>query len=283
MNVFMGLISITVFTLMLAVGINRSFAELTTLWHKRDALLRAFVAVIVLVPAVAYILLLIFDLSPGVATGIALLAASPGAPLTTKRSQMAQADPEYISSLQLLLALSAVLVTPVLLAIFSAGFDLTTEGVSPYAVATQIASVTLLPVIIGLTFQHFAPQLCDTLRKPINRLADILFLLLVIALLALVVMTPQLRSALLIGWPALAAIFIMAGSAVLFGHIIGGPHKGERAGLAIACLARNLGLAMFIAGLSGSERQEVPTLLVYMFAGVAVQVAYSIWIKKQHS
>jgi BASS family bile acid:Na+ symporter len=279
----MGLVTVTVFTLMLTIGINRSLSELMSLWNRRMSMFRAFIAVIVLVPAATYLLLSVFDLTPGVATGIALLAASPGAPLTTKRSQMAHADPEYISSLQLLLALSAVLVTPTLLAIFSAGFDLTTEGVTSYAVAGQIASVTLLPVTIGLTFQHFAPGLCTTLRNPINRLADILFLLLVIALIALIVTTPELRSAMLIGWPGFIVIVLMAVLAVLFGHVLGGPRKGERAGLAIACLARNLGLAMFIAGLSGSEQQEVPSLLVYMFAGVSVQVAYSVWIKRQRS
>lgn len=279
----MGLVTVTIFTLMLTIGINKSFAELVSLWQKRGKLVRAFFAVIILVPAVAFILLLVFDLSPGSATGIALLAACPGAPLTTKRSQMAQADPDYISSLQLLLAISAVVVTPILLAIFSVGFQLTTEGISPYIVARQIASVTLLPVIIGLTFQHFAPRLCNTLRSPINRLADILFLLMVIAIVAVVVMKPELRSALLIGWPAFAAILIMASLAVLIGHILGGPLKGERAGLAIACLARNLGLTLFIVALSGDNQQEIPTLAVYAFAGFAVQIAYTIYLKRQHS
>jgi BASS family bile acid:Na+ symporter len=283
MNILMWFVTITIFSLMLTIGLNRSFAELISLGNKRELLLRSFFAVIILVPAIAFILLLVFDLSPNIATGIALLAASPGAPLTTKRSQMAQADPNYISSLQLLLALSAVIVTPILLAIFSTAFDLTIEGVSPYAVAGQIASVTILPVIVGLTFQYFAPQLCNTFRNPINRFADILFLLLVIAFIGLTVTTPELRSALLIGWPALSAIIIMAGLAILIGHIVGGPHKGERAGLAIACLARNLGLAIFVAGLSENVNQVVPTFLVYVFVGVTFQVAYSIWIKNQHT
>ncbi len=38
------------------------------------------------------LLLKLFNLSPEVMTGLALLAASPGAPLTTKRSQKAELE-----------------------------------------------------------------------------------------------------------------------------------------------------------------------------------------------
>ena len=51
-----------------------------------------FCWILPLVPLVLILLLKLFNLSPEVMTGLALLAASPGAPLTTKRSQKAELE-----------------------------------------------------------------------------------------------------------------------------------------------------------------------------------------------
>ena len=280
MDILLAFTSLTVFALMLTIGVNQSLEQLTSLWHQREVLLRSFLAVIVLVPAVVVVLLWVFDLPPAVATGLAVLAAAPGAPLTTKRSQMAKADITYITSLQLTLALLAVVVTPLTLAIFYALFELTIERVTPLEVASQIARVAFLPVIIGLLLQRFAPRLVAVIGKPLNVLANILFLLLVVALIVVLAMVPELRAKLLLGGPAIVAILIMAAAALIIGHLLGGPHREQRAGLAVASIARNIGLALFIVGLSDAQ-QVIPTLVAYMLLGSAAAIPYSVWIKRQ--
>ncbi len=52
MDLLLAFTSLTVFALMLTIGVNQSFEQLTSLWHQREVLLRSFLAVIVLVPAV---------------------------------------------------------------------------------------------------------------------------------------------------------------------------------------------------------------------------------------
>jgi BASS family bile acid:Na+ symporter len=46
-------VSLTIFTLMFALGVNHSFEELTSLWRRPGLLLRSLVAVVVLVPMLA--------------------------------------------------------------------------------------------------------------------------------------------------------------------------------------------------------------------------------------
>jgi hypothetical protein len=87
-----------------------------------------------------------------------------------------------------------------------------------------------------MTLQHFAPRLVATIQKPLNILANGLYLLLVIVIVA---------------------------------------------GLAVASLARNIGLALFVGGLSGGQSGFLPILLAYMLLGTAVAVPYSIWIKRR--
>jgi BASS family bile acid:Na+ symporter len=273
--------SITIFTLMLTIGVNETFEQLTSVWRRSAVLLRSLFAVIVLVPAAALILLLVFDLSPAVATGLALLAAAPGAPLTTTRSKIASADLTYVSSLQLALAMLAVVVTPIWLAIYYALFDLTIETIGPTSVATQVAQVTFLPVVIGLLLQHFAPTLTDRIRKPLNVFAGVLFPLLVLVVLIALGMAPELRAKLLLGPVAIAAVLIMVAMALAIGHLVGGRQPQERGGLAIASVARNWGLAVYLATLTEAGAASIPAMTVYLLVGAVACIVYGLWIRRQ--
>ena len=274
-------VSLTIFTLMLALGVNHSFEQLTSLWRRPGLLFRSLLAVVFLVPLVVVLLLWVFHLPPAVATGLAVLAAAPGAPLTYKRAQMAGGDPTYTASLQLTLALLAVGITPLILALFYSLFELVIEGVTLFQIARQVAQVTFLPVIIGLSIQHFVPRLAEVLRKPVSMLANILFILLLLMLALLLILVPELRAMLNVGGLAMVAILLMVVFSLAIGHLLGGPRRDQRSALATACIARNIGLALFIAELSDYGQHFIPTLLTYMILGGLLAVPYAVWSKRQ--
>ena len=143
---------------MLLNGLTIPVRDLFALQRNPALLIRAMVAVIVLVPCVVPVILMLVELPVEVATGFALLAASPGAPLITQRSKIAAGSTPLAADLQLKLVLTAVLITPLTLTIFKALFPMLPDlASSPSAVAREIASVSLLPVGIGLFTQRFLP------------------------------------------------------------------------------------------------------------------------------
>jgi len=160
---------------MLAIGCNLCFEEMLSLWRKPALLFRALLAVVVLVPLVVIVLLKLFNLPPEVMTGLALLAASPGAPLTTKRAQMAGCRFSYSASFQLTLAILAVCVTPITLEIFVTLFENISEKVTILEVTRQVIIVQLLPVSIGLLLQKFVPKFAENIAQPLNFIANSLF------------------------------------------------------------------------------------------------------------
>ena len=274
----LNFVTITIFTLMLAIGVNLSIEELLSFWHRPLLLLRALLAVVVLVPLVVIILLHLFDFSSGVATGLVLLAAAPGAPLTTKRSQKAGGTFAYSVNLQLTLALLAVLITPFTLAIFYSLFDVAIESVTISQVFQQVARVQFFPVILGLLIQKFSPKITSAIGKPLIMIANSLFLLLIILLII-----PSFRLMLQIGILPLVAIVIMVVISLVIGHLLGGAEVDKRSALAIACIARNVGLAIYIDYLM--EVQEavkvIPTIISYVILGFLIAIPYSKWSKRQ--
>ncbi len=274
----LNLVTITIFTLMLTIGVNLSFEKLLSLCRRPFLLLRALLAVVVLVPLVVIVLLRLFDLPSGVATGLALLAAAPGAPLTTKRSQMAGGKFPHSASLQLTLALLAVIITPITLAIFYALFDLETQRVlvSVSQVFQQVVRVQFLPIILGLLIQKFSPKITSVIGKPLIVIGNILFLLLLILL-----SVPGFRLIRQIGILPLVVIVIMVVISLAIGHLLGGSEVDKRSALAIACIARNIGLAMYIAVFSNAQEQVLPTLVSYIILGSLIAIPYSTWSKRQ--
>ncbi len=274
----LNLVTITIFTLMLTIGVNLSFEKLLSLCRRPFLLLRALLAVVVLVPLVVIVLLRLFDLPSGVATGLALLAAAPGAPLTTKRSQMAGGKFPHSASLQLTLALLAVIITPITLAIFYALFDLETQRVlvSVSQVFQQVVRVQFFPIILGLLIQKFSPKITSVIGKPLIVIGNILFLLLLILL-----SVPGFRLIRQIGILPLVVIVIMVVISLAIGHLLGGSEVDKRSALAIACIARNIGLAMYIAVFSNAQEQVLPTLVSYIILGSLIAIPYSTWSKRQ--
>jgi bile acid:Na+ symporter, BASS family len=279
--VILGFVTLTIFSLMFAVGLDHSFEQLTFLWTRPALLLRSLLAVIILPPVVVGVLLRLFDLPPAVATGLAVLAAAPGAPLMIKRAEMAGGASSYAASLQLTLALLAVVVTPLVLTIFGGFFELATERVTPFEVARQVGQVTFLPVIIGLLIQRFGPGITACIAKPVRVIANVLFIVLFLLVIVLLVVAPALRAMLWLGGLPTAVIIIMVGASLAIGHLLSGPPHEQRSVLAIASIARNVGLALFIANLSDYGQLFIPTLLTYMLLGALLAVPYTVWSKRQ--
>lgn len=275
-SVFAILVKVALFTLMLAIGVNLSREKLISLWRDPNRLIRSLLAVVVLVPLMVIVLLRWFNLSSESATVLAILAAAPGAPLTTKRSQMAGGNIPYSTSLQLTLALLAVILTPLTLAIFYAIFDLDLERVTILQVAQQVIEVQFLPIGIGLLLQKFRPQWTKKIVKPLIFLANVLFVIMLVTLLPVAI--PLIFK---INILSMIAIVIMAIASLAIGHFLGGAQVDERSALAVASVARNIGLALFIITLNETTKPFIPTLVAYMIIGAIVAVPYSLWSKRQ--
>jgi len=85
---------------------------------------------------------------------------------------------------------------------------------------------------------------------------------------------------LMLGWLPIGTIIVMVASSLAIGHLLGGPSREHRSALAIASIARNVGLALFIAQLSDYGQNFIPTLLTYMILGGLLAVPYSLWSKR---
>ena len=243
-------------------------------------LLRSLLSVLVVVPLAAMLLIATLPVPVEVAIGIALLAACPGAPLTTRRAMPSGADLSYVAAIQLLLAFLAVVFTPVTHFLFARVIDLPLPAATPALVAGQVGLVTFLPASLGWLVARFPGRAPRWVRSFVPRLAGLLWIaLLAAAALALALVT-ELRGSLAIGWTGAIAVVLLAAVALAGGWALGFPSRVRRSGLAIATLARNIGLCLYVAEASPLSAPAVPTILAYMFMGMAFGFLFSRIVKR---
>ncbi|MEM6713904.1 MAG: bile acid:sodium symporter [Cyanobacteria bacterium P01_D01_bin.6] len=275
-NIF---VQIVVFLIMFAMGVRLTTAALVEIRTYPGALLRSLIGVVILVPATVFAVAPLFKalgLSIAVGTGLVLLVASPGAPLTTKRTGMASGDFEFSAALQLLCGTSAILVTPGIIWVYAQFFPNTREAVEFLAIAKQVAIVQFLPLGLGLAVRLVWSDLADEIAPRVQQMADVAFLVLV--LIAVIVGLPVILAT---GPLAIAAIAAVAAIALLVGHLLGGPDLSRQSATAVACVARNVGLALFIATLNTKLLVVLPTIVGYMIIGSILAIPYSVWMKKR--
>jgi len=273
--------AIVVFAQMFMVGQHQAKNSPLDIFHRLRPLWRSLAPVLLLFPLVTFGVIVLLRPPPQVCLGLAILAASPGAPITTRRAMAAQADMSYVSTLQLTLALLAMVFSPITLVVFDLALDLGSPSITPGTVAGQVGVVTFLPAALGYLLSRLAPDFCRRYETIFSRAANALFVSLLVVVLLALIFVAELRVLLLIGWSGGLAVVLMAVLAIAFGHALGGTRADRRSGLAIATVARNLGLALYIADLSPASTAAIPTIMSYALAGFLLAFPYANWIKRQ--
>ena len=93
------LLTIALAALVFALGLNARASDVASLWRQPGLLLRSLIAMDVVVPVAAVLLLLALGLDRPVALGILAMAVSPGAPLTPQKGMKLSGRLPYIYSL----------------------------------------------------------------------------------------------------------------------------------------------------------------------------------------
>lgn len=226
----------------LAVSLNARPSDATHLLRHPLLLLRSLVAMNVVMPAVALLFTILFELNPPVKLALITLAVSPVPPFLPNKAIKSGGDSAYVVGLLTTMAALSIIIIPLTMAFFGSLFGL------PIAIrATTIANIVgtgiLLPVAVGIGLRWVAPVLADKLTKPIGIGASVLLVGSVIPIL--------IRA-----WPAMGSVvddgtlFAIVGITVIgvaVGHTLGGPARESRSVLALATACRHPAVAYAIA------------------------------------
>ena len=268
---------LTLFALMLGMGLNLTIRQVMYLWFKPGLLIRTLFASFVLVPIVAIIVAQSFPLSAPVRIGIMLMAITPGAPLIYQKVSKMKWNTALAASYQVTVSFLIIVFLPFITVLFSYLYP--NEGVvTPLHVFKQVLSVQFIPLAIGLSFRAGIPDLADDLQEFVTRIGNGMFLA-----LAIVILVKGLDAVLEAGIIPILAITLIAIASLAIGHFLGGHDLDTRATLAIANTTRNAGLALVISVLNFTKAEILPTVIVYALISAFAVVIYNKRLRSSFS
>lgn len=263
--------------LVLTVGLKSEAGDLLYVLRRPRLLAKAILAVDVIPPVAAAILIWFLPLEPMVKAGIMLMAISPVPPLVPGQELKAGGRKEYAYGVYTAMALLTIIVVPLVFDLAARLFG-RSDVLPIVTIARTVATGVLLPLGIGLMIGRLAPKISHAVAPWIFRLSMLLVVLAFVPIL--VQIWPVLAG--LVGNGTIVAMVVLAVVCLAGGHLLGGPDPADRGTLAIASSVRHPGIAMLLANTAFNDKQVTAAVLLFMLVGMVVGAFYKIWFKRSH-
>ena len=273
------LVPITLFVVMLALGMGLP-TDGWSPWRRHGRLmLRVEVVTCLVIPLLVWLLLCLPAtrmLSAESRHAIALMALCPSAPLIVRKAGKSGGDAALAAQLQVGAALMAIVTVPLLAQVGQRLFGVHGWEIPPRQVALQVGQAQLLPLLLGLTLRRQAPGLSERVQQPLDRLANVLLMLLVVAVLLKTapLLIPFARANAL----ALLLMALVITGSLWLGFLAAGQGVEHRATVALVTSMRNPGLALLLTGRHAPHLSEVRLgILLYVLITVLLSMPVLHW------
>ena len=165
--------------IMLGLGLGLTTKDFLRVINNPKDFTVGIVCQLILLPIVAYALVLILRLPVEIAVGLMIIAAAPGGVTSNVLTKFANGDVALSISLTAIISLISIISVPFivltsasLLGVTDFSSDITMTGI-----ALKMALVVSVPVIIGMIIRKFAENFISSNLNIINRITTILFII----------------------------------------------------------------------------------------------------------
>ena len=165
--------------IMLGLGLGLSIKDFTRILRNPNDFIVGFICQLILLPLVAYILILILKLPLEMALGLMIIAAAPGGVTSNVLTKFADGDVALSISLTAIMSLLSIISVPFI--VFTSanliGVTSISSDISMTGIALKMALVVSVPVIIGMTIRGFAENFINSKINLINKTTSFLFVI----------------------------------------------------------------------------------------------------------
>ena len=165
--------------IMLGLGLGLSVNDFKRVLQNPKIFFVGIFSQIVLLPIIAYILLLVIKVPTAIALGVMIIAAAPGGVTSNVMTKFARGDVALSISLTAVCSLISIISVPLI--VFSSakliGVSNISEEITMTGIALKMAGVVTLPVFIGMIIRKFNENFISNNIKFIERTTGFLFLI----------------------------------------------------------------------------------------------------------
>ena len=169
--------------IMLGLGLGLKLDDFTRVFKAPKDFFVGFISQLIILPVVAYLLIVILRTPPEIAIGVMIIAAAPGGVTSNVMTKFADGDVALSISLTAVISLISIITVPLI--IFTSadllGVTEVTKNISMTGIAIKMFLVVTVPVILGMIIRKFAENFIASKVEIFNKLNIVLFIIFFIA------------------------------------------------------------------------------------------------------
>ena len=165
--------------IMLGLGLGLTIKDFLRVINNPKDFTVGIICQLILLPIIAYILLIILRLPTEIALGLMIIAAAPGGVTSNVLTKFANGDVALSISLTAIGSLISIISVPFI--VFTSakllGVSELSSEITMTGIALKMALVVTIPVIIGMTIRNFAENFISKNINLINKITGALFII----------------------------------------------------------------------------------------------------------
>jgi len=164
--------------IMLGLGLGLTSKDFIRVINNPKDFIIGLICQLILLPIIAYILILVFKTPIEIALGVMIIAAAPGGVTSNVMTKFAKGDVALSVSLTAIISLISIISVPLI--IFQSanllGVSNISQEITLTGVALKMAGVVTVPVIIGMIIRKFSGNFISSNINIVEKITGILFL-----------------------------------------------------------------------------------------------------------
>ena len=163
--------------IMLGLGLGLKVEDFKRVLKTPKDFIVGFVSQLIILPLVAYLLIIILKTPPEIAIGVMIIAAAPGGVTSNIMTKFADGDVALSISLTAIISLLSIITVPFIIFTSADLFGITNiaENISMIGIAIKMFLVVTVPVILGMIIRKFAENFVASKVEIFNKLNIVLF------------------------------------------------------------------------------------------------------------
>ncbi len=197
------LLPIALGIIMLGLGLSLTLDDFRRVARYPRAVTVALLCQLVLLPVICFLIVKFSGLSPALAVGLMLLAASPGGPTANLYSHLAKGDVALNISLTAVTSVLTLFTLP-LIVNFSLDYFMDSSQYVPmqFRKVVEVFAIVLIPVAVGMLIKSKSPDFAARMAKPV-KIASALVLVIIIVSITIREKQLLIDYSTILGWPVL--------------------------------------------------------------------------------
>ena len=164
--------------IMLGMGLSLAVRDFKNIFSYPEAALLGLFNQLLMLPAIGFILAMLFQLPPELSVGLIIVAACPGGSTSNLIAHVSNGDTALSITLTAISSVVTVFTIPLVVSAALRHFYSDADVVIQLPVLKtiyQIVMITLVPVGIGMTLKHFKKDLASKMEKPVRVASIVIF------------------------------------------------------------------------------------------------------------